>query len=135
MSQSRKRSDGTKTSRTAGARSPAERLEPGRAPSRPRGVQAREPSRMFAGVVRAFSGVFTVALVGMLLIGGTSFIIFHQFENPGPLDAQRTVIIPKGEGRIAIGDIQMHCAKGDKVAIDAGNNRVLLVCCHGVLAS
>ncbi|MET1045884.1 MAG: endolytic transglycosylase MltG, partial [Hyphomicrobium sp.] len=104
MSQSRKRSDGTKTSRTAGARSPAERLEPGRAPSRPRGVQAREPSRMFAGVVRAFSGVFTVALVGMLLIGGTSFIIFHQFENPGPLDAQRTVIIPKGEGRIAIAE-------------------------------
>ncbi|MET0640420.1 MAG: endolytic transglycosylase MltG, partial [Hyphomicrobium sp.] len=59
---------------------------------------------MFAGVVRAFSGVFTVALVGMLLIGGTSFIIFHQFENPGPLDAQQTVIIPKGEGRIAIAE-------------------------------
>ncbi|MBS0253398.1 MAG: endolytic transglycosylase MltG [Proteobacteria bacterium] len=104
MSQNRKRSDGIRTSRTAGARSPAERLEPGRAPSRPRGVQAREPSRALGGVVRAISSVLTVALVLMLLIGGTSFLIFHQFESPGPLPQARTVIIPKGEGRIAIAE-------------------------------
>jgi UPF0755 protein len=104
MSQNRKRSDGTRTSRTAGARSPAERLEPGRAPSRPRGIQAREPSRAIAGLVRIVSGIFTVALVAMLLIGCTSFLIFHQYESPGPLTATRTVVIPKGEGRIAIAE-------------------------------
>ncbi|WP_423414645.1 endolytic transglycosylase MltG [Hyphomicrobium sp. B1] len=104
MSQNRKRSDGIRTSRTAGARSPAERLEPGRAPSRPRGVQAREPSRALGGIVRAISSVLTVALVLMVLIGGTSFLIFHQFESPGPLPQERTVIIPKGEGRIAIAE-------------------------------
>ena len=104
MSQIRKRSDGTRTSRTAGARSPAERLEPGRAPSRPRGVQAREPSRAIAGFVRFISSVFTVALVAMLLVGGTAFLIFNQFENPGPLPKTSTVVIPKGEGRIAIAE-------------------------------
>ncbi len=100
----RKRSDGTRTSRTAGARSPAERLEPARAPSRPRGVQAREPSRAIAGFVRVISGVLTISLVIMLFAGGTAFIIFDQFENPGPLTATRTVVIPKGEGRIAIAE-------------------------------
>jgi UPF0755 protein len=104
MSQNRKRSDGVKTSRTAGARSPAERLEPGRAPSRPRGVQAREPSRAVTGLVRFISGVLSISLVFMLLIGGVSFVVFHQFESPGPLDAPRTVVIPKGEGRIAIAE-------------------------------
>jgi UPF0755 protein len=46
----------------------------------------------------------TVALVLMLLIGGTSFAIYNQYESPGPLDAARIVIIPKGEGRIAIAE-------------------------------
>lgn len=104
MSQIRKRSDGTRTSRTAGARSPAERLEPARAPSRPRGVQAREPSRAIAGFVRVISSVLTVSLIIMLLVGGTAFVIFNQFESPGPLPAERTVVIPKGEGRIAIAE-------------------------------
>jgi len=104
MSQHRRRPDGTRTARTAGARSPAERLEPGRAPSRPRGLDAREPSRVFSGIVRVISGVLTVALVSMLIIGGTSFAIYDQFESPGPLTATRTVIIPKGEGRIAIAE-------------------------------
>ncbi len=104
MSQIRKRSDGTRTSRTAGARSPAERLEPARAPSRPRGVQAREPSRAIGGFVRAISSVLTVSLILMLLVGGTAFVIFNQFESPGPLPAERTVVIPKGEGRIAIAE-------------------------------
>ncbi|MBS0233550.1 MAG: endolytic transglycosylase MltG [Proteobacteria bacterium] len=104
MSQIRKRSDGTRTSRTAGARSPAERLEPARAPSRPRGVQAREPSRAIGGFVRVISSVLTVSLILMLLVGGTAFVIFNQFESPGPLPAERTVVIPKGEGRIAIAE-------------------------------
>jgi UPF0755 protein len=54
--------------------------------------------------VRVISGVMTVALVFMLLVGGTSFAIYDQYESPGPLDAPRIVIIPKGEGRIAIAE-------------------------------
>lgn len=104
MSQNRKRPDGVRTARTAGARSPAERLEPGRAPGRPRGLQAREPSRALGGIVRAISGVLTVSLVVMVLVGGTAFAIFNNFESPGPLDAARTIVIPKGEGRIAIAE-------------------------------
>jgi UPF0755 protein len=104
MSQYRKRSDASRTSRTAGARSPTERLEPGRAPSRPRGLQDREPSRFFARLARVISGVLTVALVGMLVVGGAAFAIFNQYESPGPLTAPRTIVIPKGEGRIAIAE-------------------------------
>ncbi len=104
MSQNRKRPDGVRTSRTAGARSPAERLEPGRAPGRPRGLQAREPSRALASFVRVISGVLTVTLVVMLLVGGTVFAIFNNFESPGPLEGPRIVVIPKGEGRIAIAE-------------------------------
>ncbi|MBA2127755.1 endolytic transglycosylase MltG [Hyphomicrobium methylovorum] len=104
MSQNRRRPDATRTARTAGARSPAERLAPGRAPSRPRGLDAREPSRVVSGFVHVISGVLTIALVGMLIIGGTAFVIFNQYESPGPLTEVRTVIIPKGEGRIAIAE-------------------------------
>ena len=104
MSQQRRRPDGSKTARTAGARSPAERLEPGRAPRRPRGLDAREPSRVLSTTVRVISGVLTVSLIVMLFVGGMSFTIYNQYENPGPLDAPRVVIIPKGEGRIAIAE-------------------------------
>jgi UPF0755 protein len=104
MSQYKKRSDGGRTSRTAGARSPAERLEPGRAPGRPRGLQTREPSRFFGGFVRVVSAVMTVSLIAMLIVGATVFTIVNQYESPGPLTATRTIVIPKGEGRIAIAE-------------------------------
>lgn len=103
MSYRRKRPDQTRT-KTSGARSPNERLEPGRAPSRPRGLQAREPSRAVSGFVRFVSGLFTVTLVTMLVLGGLSLAVNHQYERPGPLETVRTVVIPKGEGRIAIAE-------------------------------
>ncbi len=59
---------------------------------------------MLSSVVRVISGVLTVSLVVMLLVGGTVFAIFNNFESPGPLDAPRIVVIPKGEGRIAIAE-------------------------------
>ncbi|CAA2140033.1 endolytic transglycosylase MltG [Hyphomicrobium sp. ghe19] len=54
--------------------------------------------------MRVISSVLTVSLIVMVLVGGTAFAIFNQFESPGPLDAPRTVVIPKGEGRIAIAE-------------------------------
>ncbi len=104
MSSRKKRSDGTTRTRTSGARSPNERLEPGRAPTRPRDLQQREPSRLVSGLVRVVSGLFTVALVAMIAIGGSGAVLYSQYERPGPLDAARTVVVPKGKGRIQIAE-------------------------------
>lgn len=104
MSNRRKKPDVTGRTKSSAARSPAERLEPGRAPSRPRGLEAREPSRLVSGTVRVVSGLFTVALVAMVALSGIGLIVLHQYESPGPLDAPRTVVVPKGEGRIAIAE-------------------------------
>ena len=104
MSSRKKRSDVTVRTKTAAARSPAERLEPGRAPSRPRGLEAREPSRVISGFVRFFSGLLTVSLVGMLTLSGIGFAVYHQYEAPGPLDASRLIVVPKGEGRREIAE-------------------------------
>ena len=105
MTSNRKRkSDVTGRTKTATARSPAERLEPARAPSRPRGLEVREPSRLITRTVRVVSGLFTIVLVVMVTMAGIGFAVYHQFESPGPLDAERTVVVPKGEGRIAIAE-------------------------------
>ncbi len=104
MSHRKKRQDVTHRTRTAGARSPAERLEPGRAPMRPRGLEQREPSRIIGALVRVVSGILTVALVGMVVVGGIVLTVYYQYENPGPLQTARTIVIPKGEGRIAIAE-------------------------------
>ena len=104
MSSRKKKPDVTGRTKTAGARSPAERLEPGRAPSRPRGLQPREPSRLVAGTVKVFSGLFTVALVAMVTLSGIGLAVYHQYETPGPLESTRTIVVPKGEGRIAIAE-------------------------------
>ena len=104
MSNRRKKQDLTGRSKTAAGRSPAERLEPGRAPSRPRGLETREPSRFVAGTVRLFSGLFTVALACMLSVSGLGLAVYHQYESPGPLEDTRTIVVPKGEGRIAIAE-------------------------------
>lgn len=103
MSNRKKRSDVTRT-RTSAARSPNERLEPARAPSRPRGLQEHEPSRFFSSLVRVTSGLLTFALVVMLLIGGTGAVLYSQFERPGPLAEAHTVVVPKGKGRIQIAE-------------------------------
>lgn len=104
MSHRNQRPNVTGHTKTAGARSPAERLEPGRAPPRPRGLQAREPSRWVGGTVRVISAVFTLALVSMLVLGGASVAVYHQYETPGPLETARRVVVPQGEGRIAIAE-------------------------------
>lgn len=81
-------------------RSPAEALEPTRAPQRPRGPRHREPSRVMTGLARAVSGFLTLTLVIMGALGTLVMLVSHQFESPGPLDVTRTFAIPKGEGRV-----------------------------------
>ena len=54
---------------------------------------------MVSGTVRVFSALFTLSLVTMLALAGMGAVVFNHYERPGPLEAARTVFIPKG-GRI-----------------------------------
>lgn len=85
-------------------RSPAEALEPGRAPLRPKGVKVRRERKALSGFVRLFSGLLTLGLVLMVAAGAAVGLLHQHFEQPGPLKEQRTVAIPKGDGVIAIAD-------------------------------
>jgi UPF0755 protein len=104
MSNRKRKSDVTSRTKTATARSPAERLEPGRAPSRPRGLEVKEPSRFVSTTVRVFSALFTITLVAMVTSAAIGFVLYNQFERAGPLTEAQTIVVPKGEGRIAIAE-------------------------------
>jgi len=54
------------------------------------------------GLIRFVSGVLTLLLVIMVMVGALSALLYHQFESAGPLPVSRVVAIPKGEGRIEI---------------------------------
>lgn len=83
-------------------RSPAEMLEPSRAPIRPNGSYEPEIPRPMGGFIRFFSGVLTLLLVILVAIGAVSALVYNQYERRGPLEVSRVVTIPKGEGRIEI---------------------------------
>lgn len=53
-------------------------------------------------MIRFVSGVLTLLLVVMVVVGTLSALLYHQFESAGPLPVSRVVAIPKGEGRIEI---------------------------------
>lgn len=83
-------------------RSPAEMLEPARAPSRPKGSRIRSERTALKSTVRFISGILTLILLTMAVSAGAGLVLYHQFERPGPLDVSRSIAIPKGEGRIDI---------------------------------
>ncbi len=83
-------------------RSPAEALEPTRAPSRPRGARIRRERPRLNALVRWMSGIFTLLLVFAAGIGGAATYLSFAFDRPGPLDVTRTIAVPRGEGRIEI---------------------------------
>ena len=85
-------------------RSPAEALEPGRAPPRPRGVRQRRESRVVGGFARVVSGVLTILLVGMVVLGGLTVFVGHVYSRPGPLTVAQTVVVPKGASSNEIAD-------------------------------
>src|SRR5262245_15693268 len=83
------------------ARSPAERLEPTRPPTRPRrqrrGGGEREPRRS-SPLLRLLNAVLTATLLLMLLVGGIAYLFDQQIDAPGPLERTKVVAIPKSEG-------------------------------------
>lgn len=83
-------------------RSPAEMLEPSRPPGPPRGAAPPNAPKRGAWFMRFLSGILTLSLFVMLGAGGLAALLYHQYEQPGPLAVARVVAIPKGEGRIEI---------------------------------
>ena len=79
------------------ARSPAERLEPTRPPTRPRQMRDREPRRS-SPLLRFVNGLLTLVLVLMLASGAGAYLFDAELDAPGPLAARKAVAIPKGEG-------------------------------------
>lgn len=85
-------------------RSPAEALEPGRAPPRPHGMRQKRESRVLSGFARIVSGVMTLALVMMLAGGALTLFTGHLYSRPGPLTTTQTIVIPKGTSTNSIAD-------------------------------
>ena len=101
------RRDGSSTlSRRDGVRprSPAEALEPGRAPPRPHGVRQRGESRFMSGLARVVSGILTVLLFAMVSAGALTLLVGHLYTRPGPLTVSQTVVVPKGTSSNKIAD-------------------------------
>jgi UPF0755 protein len=48
--------------------------------------------------MRFLNAVLTLVLVLMVAVGGAAFVFNGQIEAPGPLDRNKVVVIPKGEG-------------------------------------
>jgi UPF0755 protein len=90
---------------TAAPRSAAELLEPrrsARATRRrsvkvPRDREPREPRRT-PKVVRVLSAVMSIALAGVILLGGVAFYLNSAMDAPGPLQAAKIAVIPKNDG-------------------------------------
>ena len=79
-------------------RSPAEALEPGRAPRPPRRLRERREGRRFGGFVRVLSGLLTLAFLGTSVVAVLALLLRINFDQPGPLGHSAVTVIPRGEG-------------------------------------
>lgn len=79
-------------------RSPAEALEPGRAPRPPRRIRERRERRRLGGFVRVVSGLLTLAFLGMSVLAVLALLLRINFDQPGPLTHSAVTVIPRGEG-------------------------------------
>ena len=76
------------------ARSPAEALEPARAPEPPSGRKRRRTHPF----LMLLNGAMTLVVVGFLGFLGLVYYGKKQFDAPGPLGHSTVFVIPKGEG-------------------------------------
>ena len=94
---------GQKPGRTAPPRSPSVAIEPKRPPQRPkrRGSVERKPA---SRLVRTLSSLLTAVMLVVAIGAGGTYLINAQFEAPGPLEAAKGFIVPKGAGRLDIAE-------------------------------
>ncbi len=81
-------------------RSPAEVLEPARAPEPPRGRRRKRTHPLFVLMNAAMS----LLVIGSLGIGALFYFAKLQFNKPGPLNHSTVFVIPRGEGVNAIAE-------------------------------
>jgi UPF0755 protein len=82
-------------------RSPAEQLEPHRAPKAPRSrrlPKERNSESRFGGLFRFVNGLMTLVLMTMIATGLGYYFIKGWFDAPGPLAHGKIFAIPPGEG-------------------------------------
>lgn len=77
--------------------SPAEKLEPTRAPARPRGVRRRREVRRLSPGLRALNGFLTLCVFVMAAAGAGAFWLDREFEKAGPLKEAKTVVVRRGD--------------------------------------
>lgn len=76
------------------SRSPTESLQPARAPEPPE----RPPHRPMHPILAFLNRGMTLLVVVLALLAGVFYFAKIKFDQPGPLQASTTFVIPKGEG-------------------------------------
>ena len=79
-------------------RSPAEALEPTRAPSRPKGSRTRREVKRLGPTLRFVNGLLTFCFLLLAVCAASVMWMSSVLDRAGPLDEARTVVIRKGEG-------------------------------------
>ncbi len=75
-------------------------IHPGKAPPPPGAKRRRNHP-----VVVFLSGVMTFLVLGVIALGAVLYVGKTMFEAPGPVAADRTVVVPSGQGVRAIADL------------------------------
>jgi UPF0755 protein len=79
-------------------RSPAEALEPARAPVRPQHSRSRREMTRLSPALRVLNGLLTLSFF-VLSLGWVALVsIGAELDKPGPLHEARTAVVRKGEG-------------------------------------
>ncbi len=79
-------------------RSPAEALEPTRAPSRPKGSRTRREVRRLGPTLRFVNALLTFSFLALAVAAGGVFWVSSELDKAGPLQEARSVVIRRGEG-------------------------------------
>ncbi len=81
-------------------RSPAEVLEPARAPEPPKGHRRKRTHPIFV----LMNAMMSLLVVALLALGGLLYFAKDQFDKQGPLGHSTVFVIPRGEGVNAIAE-------------------------------
>ena len=81
-------------------RSPAEVLEPARAPEPPKGHKRKRTHPIFV----LMNAMMSLLVIALLALGGLLYFAKDQFDKQGPLGHSTVFVIPKGEGVNAIAE-------------------------------
>jgi UPF0755 protein len=85
-------------------RSPAEQIEPTRAPQRPGGRRRKKGVKRMNGLTRLLSGILTLLFVVTLGLAGGLAWFEQAMRSEGPLTEKRIIAIPAGDSTYMIAE-------------------------------